>query len=966
MEEKLIHVPLGVRYLSQWKDFDKQLPDCHFILNKAHTGVGATEYFLANDEKVVLCSPRCSLIDNKRSAHPNVCFYRDLSDNAPADSGRKKRKIATYEDILNYNQEVVNYVRECKLKSQVPKIMVTYDSLGHVIDALKSIYENLDDWTLVIDEFQAIFGDAAWKSLTEMLFLDNSQNFKRAIFLSATPYLKPYMEQMDEFKDLPYLKLVWPTEMEEEARVTNIAIKKTESRNTVCRKIVEKMRAGKTVKFGNKEIDTSEAVFFVNNVKDIIHIIKSCKLKPEEVNILCSKSNEDRLKKAGLQLGIYPQKGEKHKMFTFATRSVYLGVDFFSDCAFSYIFADPSQKTLALDISTDLPQILGRQRLDSNPYRNEAILFYKENSLGLDDKEFSDYIERKKRVTKALMESFENMPPELKEIHIVKYRSSMENDLYVNDYLMVVDDKKTGKPTLAFNTLYMLAEIRAWEISKKNFSSQYSVIRQQSEAGINGVTGTQSTNADVLEFKKRFESDGITDRKIREYCEFRKEHPELVEELDFVSPKYAYYWDSLGYDDLRALGYQESRIKAALSEPTPFEKIDDLVSEIREKLELKRYSAADLKKELGQIYKKMGYKGNAKAKDIEKFLTVKPYQEAKSKKTGYQIQSLYQKNITLFPFAWRPNIPMDLSVDRMLEIIKTGEYKIKKSGECRELKDVIAEIRGVDDHEKKNELKREWLPVGCVNGSFKYKDDHGLVNYSSFIALDYDGFENKAAMDKAKEKLKAYPFIYAIFSTPSGLGLKAIVLHDSSDPTKHWNLYMQIMEKCKMKETDEGVVDLSRGQFLSYDPELWLNPSPKAYHFEFDAGLKAPERKKNKYVVSSSTAGTHGIEYTKLDDWTENFLDHLWGHLLTDDAVMERLDKYWKENRKDYYEVGNRHKSMLVMAGTLCKAGIERERTENYLKDNYADKGEEEIRSLVDYAYQNNAFGCDRRRYRGG
>jgi len=966
MEEKLIHVPLGVRYLSQWKDFDKQLPDCHFILNKTHTGVGATHYFLTNDKKVVLCSPRCSLIENKKTKHPSACYYRNMNDNAPSDSsGRKARnKKAIFEDIQRYNKEVVNYVLDCNAKSQVPKIMVTYDSLGHVIDSLKSIYENLDDWTLVIDEFQAIFCDATYKSLTEMLFLDNSRFFKRAIFMSATPYLKVYMEELEEFRNMPYLKLVWPEEMEETAIVTNITIKKTESRNTVCRKIIEKMRAGKTVKFGTREIDTSEAVFYVNSVKDIIHIVKGCQLKPEEVNILCSKSSEERIMKAGLEFGHFPEEGEKHKMFTFCTRSVFLGVDFFSECAFSYIFADPSQKTLALDISTDLPQILGRQRLDSNPYRNEAILFYKENSLGLDDKEFSAYIDKKTKVTETLMRNFETMPPELQEIHIEKYRSSMENDRYKNDYLMVVDDKKTGKPILAFNTLYKLAEIRAWEISKKNFSSKYSVIRQQVNAGVSGVTGTQSTNHDVLEFKKRFESDGITDRKIREYCEFRKEHPELLEELDFVSPKYAHYYEALEYEDLKRMAFKESSIKAALSAPLPFERIDDVVREIREKLEEKRYTAKELKEKLDKAYKKSGYKKTAKAKDIEKFLTVKPYQDTKTRRTGYQIQSLYQKNISLFPFAWRPNSPMDLSVDRLLEIIRTGNYTIKKSGECRELKDVIAEIRSIDDHDKQGEIKRSWLPVGCINGKFKYKDDHGLVNYSSFVALDYDGFDDEDAMNEAKEKLKAYPFIYAIFSTPSGLGLKALVLHDSADPTKHRNLYMQIMEKCKMKETDEGVVDLSRGQFLSYDPELWLNPSPKAYHFEFDAGLKAPERKKDKYVVSSSTAGTHGIEYTKLDDWTENFLDHLWGHLLTDDAVMERLDKYWKENWQNYHEVGKRHRGMLNMAGTLCKAGIKKERALEYLIDNYPDKEKKEIEEVVSYAYDYNAFGCDRRRYR--
>lgn len=97
-----IHVPNGIRYLSEWQDFGNLLPKCHFILNKAHTGVGATQYFLTNDEKVILCSPRCSLIESKRGKHPNAWFYRDISDNATTDSDRKKvqpKKKATVQNL---------------------------------------------------------------------------------------------------------------------------------------------------------------------------------------------------------------------------------------------------------------------------------------------------------------------------------------------------------------------------------------------------------------------------------------------------------------------------------------------------------------------------------------------------------------------------------------------------------------------------------------------------------------------------------------------------------------------------------------------------------------------------------------------------------------------------------------------------------------------------------------------------
>ena len=920
MKKQEIQVPLGVRFLSQWKGFDGLLPDCHFILNKALTGVGATQHFLTNDNPVVLASPRCSLMESKRQKHPNVWFYRDMSDNACMDGGsiKSSRKKATYEDIRKFNDETERYVNDCYLKRKTPKIMVTYDSLGHVIDALKSAgSSSLDGWTLVVDEFQAIFTDSAFKSLAEMRLLEDAGYFKKAIFLSATPYLEEYMEQLEEFRNMPYLELVWPDRMKEEAVVTNVTLRKDESRCSVCCKIIRNMKSGKTVKFGTIEIDTTEAVFYMNNVSDICKIIKKCGLAPDEVNILCSKGNEDKLKRHGLQLGNYPKEGDKHKPFTFCTRTAYLGVDFYSECAYSYIFADPSQKTLALDISTDLPQILGRQRLERNPYRNEAILFIKENSLGLDDGEFAKYIKEKDKRTNDLISCFNKMTPKEQALNIPKYRSSMDRDRYKDDYLMVADDKKTGKPSVKFNTLYMLAEIRAWQIRKKNYSSRYSVVREQRKAGITSMSGTKSTNPEVLSFKADFESSGVTDRKM--------------------------------------LGFQESRIKSALSAPTPFD--DKTVIEVRATLEERRYTPEEMKSVLGKVYNKVGSKRKATAKDATEYVTVSKYQDSRNGKRYFDVKSIYQKDITFFPFTWLPNSPGKMTIDKFLEMVRTGNYKIGKSKKEMVLKDVIAEIRNEEDEELQDKMKKDLLPVVCVNGCFRYRSDNGLEKYSSFTALDYDDFNSKESMNEAKEKLKAFPFVYSIFETPSGKGLKAIILHDSANPENHWNLYMQLIKICWLPEIDEGVMDLSRCQYLSYDPDLWLNPKPVAFHFEFDGTLERPEKEEEKYV--DVPAGE-----TKLDGYASNFLERLSRMILTDDAVMERLDKHWKKEKPEYFEKGNRHNSMLIIAGTLCKAGINRDKALAYLENSYSGMPEREIEGVVDYSYDHNPFGSDRRFYK--
>ena len=121
-------------------------------------------------------------------------------------------------------------------------------------------------------------------------------------------------------------------------------------------------------------------------VKNICDIIKKFKLTLDNTDVLCSRTtvNRRKIKKAmgckgrGIEvLGTVPKKGELHKMFTLCTRTVYLGADFYSTCARTIILSDSNIDCLAVDISLDLPQILGRQRLDENPWKTRAEFFFK-------------------------------------------------------------------------------------------------------------------------------------------------------------------------------------------------------------------------------------------------------------------------------------------------------------------------------------------------------------------------------------------------------------------------------------------------------------------------------------------------------------------------------------------------------------------------------------------------------------
>ena len=148
---------------------------------------------------------------------------------------------------------------------------------------------------------------------------------------------------------------------------------------------------------------------FFNSVTEITRLIKKNNLTPEQCNIICSKSNSEQVKKVeklgkGFFVGRIPRKDEENKMFTFCTSSCYIGSDFYSKCASTFIFADPNLECLALDISLDLPQIIGRQRDKNNPFKNNVTIFYK--TLRTENinnrKEFEDIQEKRKKNTDCL------------------------------------------------------------------------------------------------------------------------------------------------------------------------------------------------------------------------------------------------------------------------------------------------------------------------------------------------------------------------------------------------------------------------------------------------------------------------------------------------------------------------------------------------------------------------------------
>ena len=516
MNKIIINVPKGIRYINQWEGF--KLPDEPSIIDKQITGCGFTEYCLTNQDNVILCSPRKMLLENKAEQHKDTVLYaksgldtfvnfeKDLSTGTKKPDKEKEQTLTNEEIkdiIMAFKESIKQYYQECTIKQKPCKIIVTYDSFRHVKAALG---DQMKYFYVVIDEFQSVFTDAKFKSTTEIEFMSQLQGIQKLSFVSATPYMDKYLEMLDEFKNLPYYELDWETEDPSRVYTPKLNIHScSRSILPAAQDVVKSYLNGEfesTVIMKDGEIinvESREAVLYVNSVKNICDIIRRCGLKLENTNILCANTddNETKIRKAfGLTLtsirkkygegvtciGKVPLRGETNKMFTICTRTVYLGADFYSTNARTFIFSDANIDSLTVDITIDLPQILGRQRLEENPWKNRAELYYKtlDSDKEMTQEDFDEILNVKKSKTESLLRVYSGASFGDKHNLAEAYQKVAKAFNYRDDYI-AVNTHGGGDLRPVFNNLVMINDMRSYEIQQVDYKDRFVVFNALGE-----------------------------------------------------------------------------------------------------------------------------------------------------------------------------------------------------------------------------------------------------------------------------------------------------------------------------------------------------------------------------------------------------------------------------------------------------------------------------------------------------
>lgn len=947
MHKITLNVPEGIRYLSDWHNlWNTLLPEGqHYILNKRICGCGATEAYLRSGRKVILASPRKHLLYNKYSQHlsDNLHLYRYLGD--------KKRYFEntgnTEKDILAFNDELGRYVQ-----SGGRKILTTYDSLGKIVEVLLNSGECLQEWIVVVDEFQSIFCDCQYKATTEYEFSMILGMFSTVVYLSATPFLESYLDMTGQFGGLTVYELLWPANMTQIPEVEVIRSRKSVA--CLCARLVDDYRKGngKAIMVDGGKFIAGEAVFYINSISEIKKIILENNIRPEEANIICSSKPENIRKldelsqKTGMKfrIGDIPQRGEPHKMFTFCTSTVYIGADFYSTNAYSYIFANPRISSMTVDVSVDLQQIIGRQRLEENPFRNSATLYFNTKESRVDRQTLEEAVREKKEKTQRQIKNYAVVPYKNEMLQMME--DTIRKYGHKEHYCCIVRDSN-GRVCVIENEILEIADRRAWEVTNMIYNNDFSMYRAL-KAGVNVTKATDSNNPEIQRIFREWNMDNRFDRKARMYCDLHENTPLLLEECNFIERKYKDYYDALGREGFESSYWREDYIKQALA-PVPMKLLprNEIAGRLMNVLKVGgEYTRSEVKEILRGIYHDLGIQGKPSASDITGYLICeeKTIRTKRTVKAMFRIISHAREKVSLFSRITDVNQPKEYDVDKLLEIIRDGTYY--------HLKLKVEAVRSAGTKDEKNR-KKALLPVVTWNGTFKSRHKNECTVYSSYTALDFDHIEPKD-MPAFVRWLQGFPCVYACFVTPGGTGYKAIILHDNCEPLYHYDLYGQLVKLFDCPWIDKSTTDLARGNYLSYDPALWKNPNPIPFHFV----PGTPEPVIPNTMTETVIRDVQGEPVLVRDEsWVEGFLNQLSRQVISDDSIIRIQRKAW--NGKSLSN--GRNNTAMSYAGILCKAGVEPDKAKAFIEELIPGF---DITEIVGYAYTHNIFGCERMRYR--
>lgn len=266
--------------------------------------------------------------------------------------------------------------------------------------------------------------------------------------------------------------------------------------------------------------------------------------------------------------------------------------------------------------------------------------------------------------------------------------------------------------------------------------------------------------------------------------------------------------------------------------------------------------------------------------------------------------------ITIFRDIKDTDTPFYKPVGEALSRIKNGKSK-----------DLVKKIRAEADKSKRNELKKG-LPSILFSGKFRKRYDSHIEEHSGLVCLDFDNYPTAKAMSEERRRLTEDEYVFSVFESPSGKGLKVLV-KIPRDADNHKLYFNALGDYFNSEHFDVTSKNLSRVCYESFDPKIYINEDSKEWT------RKAEPEYQEKEVVN-------GILPTI--------------PITDENKIVQILLKWWE---KKYPMVeGQRNQNTYILAAAMNDFGVNRSLAEHVLMGySTRDFTSNEIKSTIASAY---------------
>lgn len=272
-----------------------------------------------------------------------------------------------------------------------------------------------------------------------------------------------------------------------------------------------------------------------------------------------------------------------------------------------------------------------------------------------------------------------------------------------------------------------------------------------------------------------------------------------------------------------------------------------------------------------------------------------------------------------------------LTLFAFYEAIKTGKYK-------KEIEQIRSHIQQ-GNYSLADTLKKKLygMTFSAIFHSDRNRKKDNMVEYTGVVVLDIDNL-TKEQITRLKPIIIKISHTLMCFISPSGMGLKIVVVTDNKDPNQHKACYQQVINYYKQHlnvEFDEQTNDITRLCYVSDDSEAYFNPNAEIFNCGSEVSDQSAHSGESEETLQSNRDTGNNIN--------------------TDQQFLHQM-KYTVSytGNKVLFEKGSRNRFIYILASNCNRYGYDKEKVINYCLKHYleADFPKEEIIATISSAYE--------------